>query len=118
MSVLNERSGDHSIDFIPIANIINISIGLGVPWLCESIYNGTKGKYFLIVKSNSYMLQLIWLIVCYVLCLLILFLRRRLTFFGSGELGGRVLTKFCSAYFLTFCYFLFFFFNFIHDFKR
>jgi solute carrier family 8 (sodium/calcium exchanger) len=116
MSVLNERSGDHSIDFIPISNIINISIGLGLPWLIESIYCSTKGKY-LVIKSNSYILQLIWIIVCYMLCLLILFLRRRLRFFGSGELGGSVLTKFCSAYFLTFCYFLFFFFNFINDFK-
>ena len=116
MSVLNEKSGESSIGFIPIANSINNLIGLGFSWLIETIYWHTKGLP-VVVRSDIYKNQLIWVIICYVICLVLLFLRRKLSFFGYGELGGFVAGKFISAYFLTFCWLLFIFYNFLQDFK-
>jgi hypothetical protein len=116
MSVLNEKSGDNSVGFIPIANSINTLVGLGLSWLIETIYWHTKGLP-VVVRSDIYKNQLISVIVCYVICLVLLLLRRKLSFFGYGELGGYVVGKFVSAYFLTFFWLLFFFYNFLQDFK-
>lgn len=116
MSVLNEKSADNSLGFIPIANSMCVFIGLGFPWLIESLYWSSKGLP-MVIRSDDYIIQLVWIIVCCFLCLLLIFLRRKLSFFGNGELGGRILPKFVSAYFLTFCWLLFFFYNFLQDFK-
>lgn len=114
MSVLKEKSGDNSIGFIPISNVINIFIGLGLPWLIEAVYWNANGLP-LVLRSDQFFSQLIWLIVCYLTCFVLLLIRRKFRIFGYGELGGSVMSKFLSAYFLTLCWILFVSFNFLQN---
>jgi len=97
----NEITADNTLNFIPIANSIITSCGLGVPWLISACVLELKnGRPFNIQDAYLFYFPLLYLITANVACLGLLMLRRKFKIFGAAELGGSEKSKFFSFLFL------------------
>ncbi|XP_041363701.1 sodium/calcium exchanger 2-like [Gigantopelta aegis] len=98
-AAVQEKYADNSIGNVTGSNSVNVFLGLGLPWVIAAIYWGAKGKTFE-VPAGSLSFSVILYIVCSLLGLGLLVLRRRLRFFGNAELGGPKGPKIFSALFM------------------
>lgn len=92
----NEKTADNAIGNITGSNSVNIFLGLGLPWVFATIYWGIKGLPFT-VKSGSLTFSVLIFTICSGVCFTVLFLRRYMSWFGKGELGGPTMPKYMTT---------------------
>ncbi|VDM97099.1 unnamed protein product [Thelazia callipaeda] len=92
----NDISADNAIGNITGSNAVNVFLGLGLPWTIAAMYWFMQNKVFIVDAGNLSFSVAIFLATS-ALCLVLLITRRHLTFFGKGELGGRIYPKTLSA---------------------
>ena len=81
------------------SNSVNVFLGLGLPWLIATIYESANGNdmgYF--VPAGSLGFSVVVFIICAVLCIICLLVRRRTV---GGELGGSRNGRLMSLIFLV-----------------
>jgi len=109
---------DASVGNVTGSNSVNVFLGLGLPWMVGSIYwvvggrnslwndeykgkpkimAGSDGKFIVIGGNLGFSVAVFT--GCAVVCLALLFVRRKVT---GGELGGPAGLKYGSSIFLTF----------------
>jgi len=76
-------SADAAIGNVTGSNSVNVFLGLGLPWIIGTIYD--DGHY--VVPSGPLGFSVMVFMVAAVLCLSLLVLRRRVSFFTSGRRG-------------------------------
>eukprot|EP00794_Sanderia_malayensis_P009359 gene9359-10346_t len=86
-AALNEKHADAAIGNVTGSNSVNVFLGLGTSWLIASIYHASKGNKFK-VEGGSLSVSVVTYVICAIICVAILTLRRFLARFGKGELGG------------------------------
>lgn len=77
-----EKYADAAIGNVTGSNSVNVFLGLGLPWIIGSMYSGSEG-YF--VPSDALGFSVVVFLVCAIICLIILMIRRCVV---GGELGG------------------------------
>lgn len=95
-SLVQADDADAAIGNVTGSNSVNVLLGLGLPWVIGAIYYAanpqlTGGVYC--VPSGTLAYSVIIFSVCAVVCIALLFARRR---YVGGELGGSPLTKWSS----------------------
>lgn len=94
---LKDKNADNAIGNITGSNIVNVFVGLGLPWFMASIYWATKGEKFH-VPSGDIGFSVTLYVLGGLVTIFILFARRYFNIFGKAELGGPIATKwFCSV---------------------
>lgn len=83
----NEKHADAAIGNVTGSNSVNVFLGLGTSWLIATIYHAIKGDEFR-VPSGSLSVSVVTYIICAVICLAILSIRRFTRVMGNAELGG------------------------------
>nr|XP_006824698.1 PREDICTED: sodium/calcium exchanger 3-like [Saccoglossus kowalevskii] len=78
---------------------VYVFFGLGLSWVTASIYWTSKGLVF-VVDSSSFSFSVMMYIICAIMCLSLLVLRRFTPFFGKAELGGPTAGRYLSSIFL------------------
>ncbi|CAD6191385.1 unnamed protein product [Caenorhabditis auriculariae] len=96
----NEDTADNAIGNVTGSNSVNVFLGLGLPWLIASVYWASKGEVFR-VESGDLGFSVTIFMICSVLMLGLLVMRRKLPSFGRGELGGPVVPKIFSGAFFV-----------------
>ncbi|CAI5448866.1 unnamed protein product [Caenorhabditis angaria] len=94
----SESSADNAVGNVTGSNSVNVFLGLGLPWVIASIYWASKGQEFK-VFSGDLGISVAVFMICSVLFLSVLVLRRKLKIFGRGELGGPFGPKILSGLF-------------------
>lgn len=79
-----EKYADAAIGNVTGSNSVNVFLGLGLPWLIGSIYEAGNGTTYF-VPSKSLGFSVVVFIICAVVCIIILMIRRAIV---KGELGG------------------------------
>mmetsp|Transcript_107442 Transcript_107442/g.310550 ORF Transcript_107442/g.310550 Transcript_107442/m.310550 type:complete len:844 (+) Transcript_107442:98-2629(+) len=124
----SEPHADDCIGNVTGSNSVNVFLGLGLPWTIASIawasggssakwqsryqydadltWLGTTGlrPQAFVVKAGSLSFGVIVFTICAIMCLTLLFVRRRVC---GGELGGRSASKWASAGFLSLLWFIY-----------
>ena len=105
MAATGDSYADASVGNVTGSNSVNVFLGLGLPWVLATIYEGntpasvkgydSKGKYF--VPSESLGFSVVIFVICAILCILLLLFRRWAV---GGELGGTKCGRISSACFL------------------
>jgi solute carrier family 8 (sodium/calcium exchanger) len=97
----SEKYADDAVGNVTGSNSVNVFLGLGLPWVIANIYEYNKGtpegKYF--VPAGSLGFSVVVFIICAVLCVILLLVRRKMI---GGELGGGTAGRYGSAFFLVF----------------
>ena len=96
----SEKTADNAIGNVTGSNCVNVFLGLGLPWVVAAIYWQSKGLPFT-VKAGDLSFSIIIFSICCVICITTLVLRRYLSFFGKGELGGPTIPKFATGIFFA-----------------
>lgn len=96
----NSKYADDAIGNVTGSNSVNVFLGLGLPWLVAAIYWESKNLPFS-VPAGDLSFSVLVFSVCCVLCMIVLILRRYLTVFGKGELGGPTIPKYACAVFFV-----------------
>jgi solute carrier family 8 (sodium/calcium exchanger) len=96
----SEKTADNAIGNVTGSNCVNVFLGLGLPWVVAAIYWQAKGLPFT-VKAGDLSFSIIIFSICCVICITTLVLRRYLSCFGKGELGGPVIPKFATGIFFS-----------------
>ena len=101
------HTADAAIANIFAANSANIFIGLGLPWTIACVYTYSKdGSAYFMGQMNT--ADLAFGIVMFSIASLMTFIVLGLRFaFTGGVLGGSTFTRYASAFFLFFCWFVF-----------
>lgn len=102
----SEKYADNAIGNVTGSNSVNVFLGLGLPWVFAASYWHVKGVPF-DVPSESLGFSVGIYCATSISCIALLMLRRHLTFFGKGELGGPRLGALLSAGFLVFLWILY-----------
>ncbi|XP_064633303.1 sodium/calcium exchanger 3-like isoform X2 [Lineus longissimus] len=95
-----EKYADNSIGNVTGSNSVNVFLGLGIPWVIAAAYWTAQGKTFY-VPAGSVAFTVVLYTICSLLCIGLILLRRYLTVFGKGELGGNNVMKWVSFAFLV-----------------
>lgn len=106
VAILQDPTADNAIGNVTGSNSVNVFLGLGLPWFIAACYWAAKGQSFEVPPGSLGFSVLIYTIVS-IACLVLLFFRRRLNFFGAAECGGPALPKYASAVFLVFLWFVY-----------
>ena len=89
---------DDAIGNVTGSNSVNVFLGQGIPWLIGAIYTsaaqGGRGYY---VKSDSLGFSVVVFLVCAIICIVFLMIRRYVV---TGELGGETFGRVGSMVFL------------------
>ena len=96
----SEKSADNAIGNVTGSNSVNVFLGLGLPWVIAAIYWHAKGVPFT-VKAGDLSFSIIIFSICCVFCITTLVLRRYLSIFGKGELGGPSISKYATGLFFA-----------------
>lgn len=94
----NSEYADAAIGNVTGSNCVNVFLGLGLPWLYASIYWNNKAGVNYAVPAGTLSFSVANFLVVSVLCLIILFIRRKTI---GGELGGPTGPKWVSAIILV-----------------
>ncbi|MCO5560165.1 hypothetical protein L7F22_013772 [Adiantum nelumboides] len=85
IAAYRQPTADSAIANITCSNSVNIFIGIGVPWVINTIYNRVVLHDVLRVPAGSLSFILIVYFITFIFCVLVLIARR---VFIGGELGG------------------------------
>ncbi|CAA94387.2 Calx-beta domain-containing protein [Caenorhabditis elegans] len=96
----SDDTADNAVGNVTGSNSVNVFLGLGLPWVIASLYWASKGESFR-VDAGDLGFSVTVFMICSVLFLVVLVLRRKLKAFGQGELGGPFGTKTLSALFFV-----------------
>ncbi|KAJ8316782.1 hypothetical protein KUTeg_005666 [Tegillarca granosa] len=96
-----EKTADCAIGNVTGSNSVNVFLGLGFPWLIASIYWTSQGKTYE-VPAGILSFSVTLYVICAVLGLALLVVRRYVGFFGKAELGGPKGPKIVSGIILIF----------------
>ncbi|KAI5074688.1 hypothetical protein GOP47_0010649 [Adiantum capillus-veneris] len=80
-----QATADSAIANITCSNSVNIFIGIGVPWVINTVYNRVVLNNVLRVPAGDLSFILIVYFITFIFCVLVLIARR---YFIGGELGG------------------------------
>jgi len=109
VAAVMDRSADNAIGNVTGSNSVNVFLGLGLPWFVASIVWCVRGKPFQVMDPNKATIG--FSVTVYtsfsLVCIALLFVRRYMPIFGRAELGGPHLTKWLSAGFLVFLWFVY-----------
>jgi solute carrier family 8 (sodium/calcium exchanger) len=108
VAAVNEKHADNAIGNVTGSNSVNVFLGLGVPWVIATIYHAMNGSTFQ-VKAGALTFSVTIYIICAVIAITLILIRRFVPAFGDGnqgaELGGSKLLKYVSAGILLFLWF-------------
>ncbi|KIH58770.1 Sodium/calcium exchanger protein [Ancylostoma duodenale] len=96
----NDDTADNAVGNVTGSNSVNVFLGLGLPWLIASIYWAAKGESFVVPAADLGFSVTVFM-VCSVIFLVVLMLRRTSAVFGRAELGGPFGPKFASGVFFV-----------------
>ncbi|KAK7113072.1 sodium/calcium exchanger 1-like [Littorina saxatilis] len=99
-AAVQEKYADNCIGNVTGSNSVNVFMGVGVSWTIASIYWSAKGTTFE-VQAGSLSFSVVLYVLCAVLALSFLMVRRYVPFLGKAELGGPAGGKW-----FTFCFFI------------
>lgn len=85
IAAYRQSTADSAIANITCSNSVNIFIGIGVPWVINTIYNRLVLHSELRVPAGDLSFILIVYFITFIFCVLVLIARR---YFIGGELGG------------------------------
>jgi len=122
-AAVNEKHADNAIGNVTGSNSVNVFLGLGLPWVIASIYHaamattttledGTILDGVFVVKAGALTFSVTIYIICALLAILLILVRRFVPAFGKGdgigaELGGNVVLKYLSAGLLLSAWFMY-----------
>lgn len=94
---------DSAVGNITGSNSVNVFLGLGLPWVIAATYNaGLDQKY--VTPAGSLAFSVTLFLITSLTCFMVLAIRRKLI---GGELGGPTTSKYLSAAFLVFLWFIY-----------
>uniref|UniRef100_A0A1I7U5H1 Calx-beta domain-containing protein n=1 Tax=Caenorhabditis tropicalis TaxID=1561998 RepID=A0A1I7U5H1_9PELO len=96
----SDDTADNAVGNVTGSNSVNVFLGLGLPWVIASLYWASKGESFR-VDAGDLGFSVTVFMICSVLFLIVLVLRRKLALFGKGELGGPFGPKTLSTLFFV-----------------
>ncbi|KAF1758445.1 hypothetical protein GCK72_014903 [Caenorhabditis remanei] len=96
----SDDTADNAVGNVTGSNSVNVFLGLGLPWVIASLYWASKGESFR-VDAGDLGFSVTVFMICSVLFLVVLVLRRKLELFGKGELGGPFGPKTLSTLFFV-----------------
>uniref|UniRef100_A0A8R1HL33 Calx-beta domain-containing protein n=1 Tax=Caenorhabditis japonica TaxID=281687 RepID=A0A8R1HL33_CAEJA len=96
----SDETADNAVGNVTGSNSVNVFLGLGLPWVIASLYWASKGESFR-VDAGDLGFSVSIFMICSVLFLSVLVLRRKLALFGNGELGGPFGPKLLSGLFFV-----------------
>ncbi|CAI2351135.1 unnamed protein product [Caenorhabditis sp. 36 PRJEB53466] len=96
----SDDSADNAVGNVTGSNSVNVFLGLGLPWVIASLYWASKGESFR-VDAGDLGFSVTVFMICSVFFLIVLVLRRKLSLFGKGELGGPFGPKVLSGVFFV-----------------
>ncbi|CAO4374860.1 unnamed protein product [Caenorhabditis nigoni] len=96
----SDDTADNAVGNVTGSNSVNVFLGLGLPWVIASLYWASKGESFR-VDAGDLGFSVTVFMICSVLFLVVLVLRRKLALFGQGELGGPFGPKTLSTLFFV-----------------
>ncbi|XP_060076839.1 sodium/calcium exchanger 3-like [Ylistrum balloti] len=105
-AALNEKYADTAVGNVTGSNAVNVFLGLGLPWSMAAIYWGSKGTTFE-VPAGALGFSVVVFTICSLITIMFLLLRRNVTVFGKGELGGPKVPKIISGSFCIFVWILY-----------
>ncbi|XP_067931552.1 sodium/calcium exchanger 3-like isoform X3 [Watersipora subatra] len=97
-AALQDEYADAAIGNITGSNSVNVFLGLGLPWVLLTIYYQARFGIHYPIMSDNLTQAVILFVSVGSLCLLILLIRR---FTVGGELGGKKVTAYVTAGFLS-----------------
>ena len=98
-----EKYADAAVGNVTGSNSVNVFLGLGLPWLIATFYEMKNDRgYF--VPAGSLGFSVVVFIICAVLCIICLLVRRWKV---GGELGGEKNGRTLSLIFLVFLWFVY-----------
>jgi solute carrier family 8 (sodium/calcium exchanger) len=98
-----EKYADAAVGNVTGSNSVNVFLGLGLPWLIATFYEmGNDRGYY--VPAGSLGFSVVVFIICAVLCIICLLVRRWKV---GGELGGEKNGRTLSLIFLVFLWFVY-----------
>lgn len=105
-AAVQEEYADDAVGNVTGSNSVNVFLGLGLPWVIASLWEGSqtmetvgydsKGDYY--VPGGSLGFSVIVFCICAITCIIFLLIRRYLWI--GGELGGSQNSRTFSAVFL------------------
>jgi len=106
IAATSEKHADNAIGNVTGSNSVNVFLGLGLPWVIASIYHVVIVGDEFEVKAGALTFSVMIYVICALLGIGIILIRRFLPIFGDGiqgaELGGNTLLKYVSAAILVF----------------
>ncbi|XP_033634771.1 sodium/calcium exchanger 3-like [Asterias rubens] len=97
-AAVHDQYADAAIGNITGSNSVNVFLGLGLPWVISTMYANSFGKPFRVEQGNLDLAVIVFTAMGST-CIILLILRRK---FLGGELGGKKVVKFATAFFLSF----------------
>uniref|UniRef100_A0A8D8M8W6 Sodium/calcium exchanger 3 n=1 Tax=Cacopsylla melanoneura TaxID=428564 RepID=A0A8D8M8W6_9HEMI len=82
-----EKEADGCLSHILGRIAVTVLVGVGMPWLVAAVYH-TYNDSVLQVKAVGLELSVLMYSIVAIIAFILLFLRRRLKYFGAGEIGG------------------------------
>lgn len=99
-----EKYADDAVGNVTGSNSVNVFLGLGIPWIIGTAYEAsTTGKGYY-VKAGPLGFSVVVFLICAVLCLITLMVRRVTV---GAELGGKPCGRWASMVWLIFLWFLY-----------
>mmetsp|Transcript_23235 Transcript_23235/g.32123 ORF Transcript_23235/g.32123 Transcript_23235/m.32123 type:complete len:754 (-) Transcript_23235:170-2431(-) len=84
VAAMQEEHADAAIGNVTGSNAVNVFLGIGIPWTIAAVYGDSIDTPF-VSRSCGFGLNVFVYVVCALMCLILLRLRRQ---FCGGELGG------------------------------
>lgn len=122
-AAVQDPFADASIGNVTGSNAVNVFLGLGLPWTIGSVYwkcQGPNAEWLhrykdkewakdwqdgaFVVEAGTLAFSVFIFIVCAVITMIVLYLRRRIV---GGELGGPTVTKYATSAFLIFLWLIY-----------
>ena len=91
-----EKTADNAIGNVTASNAVNVFIGIGLSWILSSIYWESKGSVHR-VPAGSLSSSVIIFLITALITIGTLAVRRKINFFGKGELGGPKCPKIATS---------------------
>jgi solute carrier family 8 (sodium/calcium exchanger) len=98
-----EKFADSAVGNVTGSNSVNVFLGLGLPWVIATIYEGKNNRPYY-VPAGSLGFSVAIFVVCAVTCIITLLVRRKVV---GGELGGENFGRYGSCLFLVLLWILY-----------
>lgn len=99
-----EKYADDAIGNVTGSNSVNVFLGLGIPWMIGTAYEASKNGRGYYVSAGPLGFSVVVFLICAVLCLVTLMVRRCVC---GAELGGTSGGRIASATWLIFLWCLY-----------